>query len=158
MLNALRYGLLFAAAIFLWAAAETMLGLHDRYIRYHEYLSYLFAVPSVGIMYLGIRAGEEVRGQGMRFRKALLRGLGITAVVTLLCPAVWFVFCTFVNPAFLNNIIQHAIQAKKMAPSLAKAWYALPHYLFVSALSTAIIGTVISVVIAIIMAGRWRKE
>src|SRR5690554_556154 len=103
MLNAIRYGLLFALAIFLWALVETMLGLHDRYIRYHEYLSYFFAVPSVGIMYLGISAGERAPTQGMRFRKALLKGLRITAVVALLCPVVWLVFCLYVNPDFLGN-------------------------------------------------------
>ena len=156
MLNAIRYGVLFALAIFLWAVAETVLGLHDRYIRYHEYLSYLFAVPSVGIMYRGIHAGEAP-GHGMPFRKAWLKGLGITAVVTLLCPLVWLVFCTFVNPAFLENITQHAIEANTVAPSLAIKRYALPNHLFVSALSTAVIGAVISFVIAVIMAGRRRK-
>lgn len=154
MLNAIRYGLFFALAIFLWAVAETMLGLHDRYIRYHEYLSYFFAVPSVGIMYLGIRASEEAPGQGMRFRKALLSGLGITVVVALFCPVVWLVFCTFINPEFLDNLAQYAVEAKAMPPSLAMERYALPNYLFVSAFSTVLIGVVISLVIAVIMAGR----
>lgn len=158
MWNALRYGILFALAIFLWALAETMLGLHDRYIRYHEYLSYFFAVPSVAIMYLGIRAGEEMPERGMGFRKAWLKGLGITAVVTLLCPVVWWVFCTVVNPAFLGNIAQYAIEAKAMDPSLAMERYTLPNYLIVSALSTAVIGTIISLVIAIIMAGRRKNS
>src|SRR3546814_17985267 len=114
MSNAIRYGLLFALAIFLWAVAETLLGLHDRYIRYHEYLSYFFAVPSVGIMYLGIRAGEEEPGQGMHFRKALLKGLGITTMVTILCPVVWLVFGTFVNPAFLYNIAQYRPEVRRV--------------------------------------------
>ncbi len=156
MLNAIRYGILFALAIFLWAVAETALGLHDRYIRYHEYLSYFFAVPSVGIMYWGIRAGEKTPGRGTRFRKALLDGLGITTVVTLLCPVVWYVFCSLVNPAFLDNMARHAIEEGNMAPSLAAQRYRLPTYLFVSALSTAVIGSIISLVIAIIMAGRRR--
>src|SRR5690606_6407656 len=156
MLNAIRYGLLFALAIFLWAWAETVLGLHDRYIRYHEYLSYFFAVPAVGIMYRGICADEEAPMRGMRFRKALLKGLGITAVVTLLCPLVWLVFCMFVNPDFLANMAQYAIKTNTMAPSLAAKRYALPNFLFISALSTALIGAVISLVIAVIMAGRLR--
>ncbi|MGV3761663.1 DUF4199 domain-containing protein [Parapedobacter sp.] len=158
MMNALRYGLLFASAIFLWALLETVLGLHDRYIRYHEYLSYFFAVPSVGIMYVGICAGEETPAKGMRFRRALWKGLAITAVVAVLSPVVWLVFCTFVNPAFLGNMAQYAIESNAMTPSLAAKRYALPNYLFVSAFSMAIIGAVISLVIAIIMAGRQRKQ
>lgn len=157
-MNAFRYGLFFALAIFLWAVAETMLGLHDRYIRYHEYLSYFFAVPSVGIMYLGICAGEEVPAQGMRFGRAFRKGLGITAVVTLLCPAIWYVFCTYVNPAFLGNMAQYAREAKTMAPSVAAKRYLLSNYLLISAFSMAVIGVVISLAIATIMAGRLRKQ
>lgn len=156
MLNAIRYGLLFALAIFLWAVAETLLGLHDRYIRYHEYLSYFFAVPSVGIMYWGIRAGEKGKRGSTSFRSALVKGLAITGVVTLLCPVVWYVFCTAVNSAFLDNMARHAIETKGMATALALQWYALPTFLFMSAFSTAVIGSVISLVIAIIMAGRRR--
>src|SRR5690606_2792582 len=115
MLNAIRYGLLFVLAIFLWAVAETMLGLHDRYIRYHEYLSYFFAVPSGGIMYWGIRAGGKTKQGGVSFRSAFMEGLAITGVVTLLCPMVWYVFCTAVNPAFLDNMAHHAIETKGMA-------------------------------------------
>lgn len=154
MLNAIRYGLLFALAIFLWAVAETLLGLHDRYIRYHEYLSYFFAVPSVAIMYWGISAGAKAKREGVSFRSAFLKGLAITGVVTLLCPVVWYIFCTVVNPSFLGNMARHAIETKGMAAPLARQWYALPTFVLVSAFSTAVIGSVISLVIAIIMAGR----
>lgn len=156
MWNAIRYGLLFALAIFLWAVAEAALGLHDRHIKYHEYLSYFFAVPSVAIMYWGIRAGEKTPWQGMRFRTAFLKGIAITAVVTLLCPVVWYFFCSFVNPAFLGNMTRHAIEVKGMDPPLAMQRYTLSNYLFVSAFSTAVIGSVISLVIAVIMAGHRR--
>ena len=152
MLNAISYGGLFACAIFLWAVIETALGLHDRYIRYHEYLSYFFAVPSVAIMYRGICAGAPRKGMG--FRRAFLKGLAITGVVALLCPLVWYIFCTFINPRFLGNMARYAVEWKGMAMPLAVQWFSLPGYLFVSALSTAIIGSVIALVIAIIVAGR----
>src|SRR5690606_10518984 len=99
MINAIRYGALFALAVFLWAVAETVVGLHGRYIGYHEYLSYFFAVPAVSIMYWGITNSINGQAAGRTgFRGAFLKGLGITAVVALLCPLVWYVFCTFVNP------------------------------------------------------------
>jgi len=157
MLNAIRYGALFALAIFLWALVETIVGLHGRYIRYHEYLSYFFAVPSVGIMYWGIRSGKKTKPGGVSFRSAFANGLGITTVVTLLCPVVWYVFCVAINPAFLDNMAHHVTDTKGMAASLAFQWYSLPTFLFMSAFSTAVIGTIISLVIAIIMARRQYK-
>jgi len=154
MLNAIRYGVLFALAIFLWAVAETALGLHGRYIRYHEYLSYFFAVPSVGIMYWGMCAGQQNRPGGMGFRSAFRKGLGITVVVSLLCPVVWYVFCVYVNPDFLGNMARHAVETKQMAPPLAAKRFSLSGHLLVSALSTAVVGAVISLVIAVIVARR----
>ena len=154
MLNAVRYGILFALAIFLWAVTETMLGLHDRHIRYHEYLSYFFAVPSVGIMYWGVYAGQKKPAAGMSFRGAFLKGLGITAVVSVLCPVVWYVFCVYVNPDFLGNMARHAVDTKEMAPPLAAKRFSLPGHLLVSTLSTAVIGAGVSLVIAVIVARR----
>ena len=153
MINAFRYGTFFALAIFLWALGESALGLHDRHIGYHEYLSYFFAVPAVGIMYWGIVNGRNGLAAGrMGFRGAFLKGLGITAVVALLCPFVWYVFCRFVNPDFLDNMMRHAIEAKGMAVSLAKKRFSLVNHLLVSTLSTTVFGVVISLVIAIIVA------
>lgn len=156
MLNAIRYGILFASAIFLWAVAETVVGLHDRYIRYHEYLSYFFAVPAVAIMYHGVRSGQHVPHHGLPFRSGLLKGLSITAVVVILSPLVWYIFCTFVNPDFLGNMIAHAIESKNINPQVVVQRYSLSGYITVSVLSTAIVGSVISLVMAIIMAARQR--
>ena len=155
MLNAIRYGLLFASAIFLWAVAETLVGLHGRYIRYHEYLSYFFAVPAVIIMYSGVRPARHMQ-QRQSFRSGLLKGLAITAVVVALCPLVWYVFCTFVNPGFLGNMVTHAVEDRGMDPQAAARRYSLYGYITVSVLSTAIVGSVISLVMAIIMAARKR--
>ena len=154
MLNAIRYGVFFALAIFLWAVTETVFGLHDRYIRYHEYLSYFFAVPAVAILYWGIRAGENAPRRGMRFGRAFGKGLAIMAVVAVLCPLVWYVFCTFVNPMFLGNMIHYAVEIKGMAAPSAMHRYGLPNFLFIATFSTVLIGSIISLVIAIIMAGR----
>ncbi|MFC3199249.1 DUF4199 domain-containing protein [Parapedobacter deserti] len=152
--SAIRYSVFFALAILLWAVAEWLVGLHDKYIRYHEYFSYFFAVPSVGIMYLGIRSGGRPPENRMSFRSAFLRGLGITSVVSILCPLMWYLFCVFINPAFLDYMMRYAIEAKGMDPQLAMKRYSLSSHLFVSTLSTAVVGAVISLVVAIILARR----
>lgn len=156
MKRTLLYGFLFALAIFLWAVIEWLLGLHDRYIHYHEYLSYLFAVPSVAIMYWGIRSGAHGARGGISFGKAFSTGLGITAVVVVLCPLVWYVFCTFVNPALLDEMRQHAEEAKGMDTELAAKRFSLGNHLLLSTLSTAVIGVVISLVVAVVISRQRR--
>jgi len=152
MMNAVRYGVLFALAILLWATIESLIGLHDRHIRYHEYLSYFFAIPAVGIIYWGIRSGGDRTGGHIDFRRAFMTGLGITAVAALLCPLVWYVFCEWVNPDFLGNRIRHAVEAQGMDIRLATQRFSLRNHLLVSTFSTTVIGAVISLVVAIIVA------
>jgi hypothetical protein len=154
MMNAIRYGILLALAIFLWAVAEWLIGLHGPLIRYHEYLSYFFAIPAVSIMYWGIANDASGPGPHLGFRGAFIKGMGITFVVTLLCPLVWYVFCMFVNPDFLDNMARHAIDTESMPTPLAMKRFSLSNHLLVSSLSIAVIGTVISLVIAIIVAQR----
>lgn len=154
MMNAIRYGVFFALAIFIWAIIEWLIGLHGRYIRYHEYLSYFFAVPAVGIMYWGIAKRTGGQAEQLGFRRAFLKGLGITFVVVLLCPLVWYIFCTVINPYFLDNMVRYAIETKAMAPTLAMKRFSLANHLVVSSLSTGVIGTVISLVISVIVARR----
>lgn len=156
MMNAIRYGLLFSLAIFLWLVAESSLGLHGQYIRYHEYLSYFFAVPAVIIMYKGIRSGESSAQRSIPFGKGLLKGLGITAIVAVLCPLVRYVFCVYVNPTFLGNMAKYAVEVKAMSPTLAASRFELTGYLVMSVFSTVVIGVVISLVMAVILAARQR--
>ncbi|WP_257669491.1 DUF4199 domain-containing protein [Parapedobacter tibetensis] len=151
---AIYYGILFAFAIFIWAVIESLVGLHDRYIQYHEYLSYFFAVPSVAIMFWGIRSSRNQSDSRTGFRKAFMAGLGITLVVTMLCPLVWYVFCVFVNPTFLNNMMHYAVETKGMDAQIAALRFSLSNHILVSTISTSVIGVVIAFVIAIIVARR----
>ncbi len=151
---AIRYGLLFAFAIFIWAVIESWIGLHDRYIEYHEYLSYFFAIPSVGIIHWGIRRKEKQLDNRIRFSTAFITGLGITCVVTLLCPVIWYLFCVFVNPDFLENMRHYAVAAQGMDEQLAAQRFSLFNHILVSTLSALVIGTVISLVIAVIVVQR----
>ncbi|MGK6349710.1 DUF4199 domain-containing protein [Parapedobacter sp. DT-150] len=154
MMNVIRYGVFLALAMLLWAVAEWLVGLHGPYIRYHEYLSYFFAVPSVAILYGGIRSAANRLGGHMDFRKAFMEGLGITLVATLLCPLVWYVFCVGINPAFLANMTRFSIDVKGMDAQLAAQLFSLPNHLLLSTLSMAVVGTVTSLVVAIIVARR----
>lgn len=152
MINAIRYGVLFALVIFLWAVVETLVGLHGRYIRYHEYLSYFFAVPAVYMMYWGIRSGGHAGP--MSFRNAFAKGLGITLVAALLCPLVWYAFCVAVNPAFLDAMVRNAVEHEGMAEASALKRFSLVNHLVVSTIAVAVINVVIALVIATIVAQR----
>lgn len=155
---AIRYGVLFAFAIFLWAVVESLVGLQDRFIRYHDYLSYFFAIPSVAILYSGIRSKEQELGVQIGFQQAFKTGVSITFVVSTLCPLVWYVFCTWINPVFLNNMLQYVVEKKGMDMQLATQRFSLSGHLLVSTVSTLVVGVVISLVVATIVAKQKHKR
>lgn len=147
-----RYGSGWALAALLWMLVESWVGLHDRYMHYHGYLTYFFAIPWVFIYYRGIRQRAVTAGR-LEFREAFLLGCGITLAATVLTPVVWWAFAGWLNPDFLTAKAQHAI-GHGMDPEAAALRYSLVNHLVISAFSTAVIGSVISLVIAIIFARR----
>lgn len=41
----IKWALIFSAVTLLWMTGEKLVGLHDKYIDYHLYLTNLFAIP-----------------------------------------------------------------------------------------------------------------
>ncbi|MBK1439432.1 DUF4199 domain-containing protein [Parapedobacter sp. ISTM3] len=155
-MHTIKYGILFALAIFLWVVIEWLVGLHDRYIRYHEYLSYFFAVPSVYILYRGIRGGADQPNGRLSFRRVFAKGLGISLVATCLCPLVWYVYCVVINPAFLEHMTRFSIEVKEVDSHLASERFSLPVYLSTTTVSTALTNVITCFVIAVVVAERKR--
>lgn len=150
MKQVLFFGLLYVLAIVGWALAETVVGLHDEYIRYHEYLSYFFAIPIVAIMYYAMQARKRQLNQELTFKRAFVYGLSITAFVLLCSPVLWYVFCTYINTDLLDNLARYHMERKGLSEAVAQRRYALPNYIWMAMASTTTIGVVVSLVLSLI--------
>lgn len=156
MKAAFYFGILFAMVLFLWYSLEYAIGLHGPYVRYHEYVSYFFAIPVVMIMAAAIRyrKARNLKEQPARFWPLFSFGAQVSLVAALAVAPLMYAFATWVNPGFLEALSSHAVQAGKMETAMAARRFALDSFLVLHAALIVTVGSVAAFVIAIIMTGK----
>ncbi|WP_290792306.1 hypothetical protein [Flavihumibacter sp. UBA7668] len=50
----LKWAIYFSLMVLAWMSLEKMVGLHDKHIDYHLYLTNLFAIPAIAALVMGI--------------------------------------------------------------------------------------------------------
>ena len=79
-----------------------------------QWLGYLVMIVALSLIFLGIkRYRDHELGGVIRFRTAVLLGLGITLVASVIYVAVWEVYLSMTDYAFMNDYAQSMIEAKE---------------------------------------------
>lgn len=151
----IRYSLLINLMMLLWLALEYMVGLHDKYVTYHPYLSLLaFIIPAYGI-HKAIKDIQEDEPHQIPLRRAFMIGFVVTLFSALLSIPVQLIFHELINPDFFQNMINFAVKRAvelnhdpEKAKRQAEMYFNLPSYLLQSVLGTLISGCVISIIVA----------
>lgn len=144
----LKAAMLITLLMLLWLALEFMVGLHDRFIAYHPYLTMLALVIPVIITRTALVARrEELRGE-MSFRQALVSGLTIAAMCAVLAIPAQLIFHYLINPDFFDNMIKYAVETGKSSPEEAAHYFNMQSYLIQSVMGTLIFGVVIALIAA----------
>lgn len=156
MKAAFFFGVLFAIVLFLWYGLEYAVGLHGPYIAYHEYVSYFFAIPVVAIMAAAIRYRRRQcpPEQPLRFFPLFSFGALVSLIAALAVIPAMYAFAQWVNPAFLDALSRHAVDAGRMDAALAARRFAMDSFLVMHGALVLVVGTVAAFVIAIVMAGK----
>lgn len=144
----LKWGVIFSVMGLVWVILEFLVGLHDRFIAWHPYLTNLIAIPSVIIMVLAILEKRRVLGGAITFKQAFLCGLGVSLVVAVLSPLTQFIFHRLINPGFFENAIRYGVEHGKTTLAEAQAFFNLQSYMLQSVFAAIIIGAITSLVIA----------
>jgi hypothetical protein len=151
MKTELKWGVIFSLVALLWLVLEFAVGLHDKYISMHPFLTNLFIIPAVAMMYLAIREKKMSLGGNITFVEALLCGVGVSVIVAILSPATQYLFHKYINPKFFENAINVAISANKLTPEQAAAYFSLKSYMFQASLGAIVAGVITSLIIALIV-------
>lgn len=147
----IKWGLIFSVVAFLWVTLEWAVGLHGKYISWHPILTNLFVIPAVWMMVLAIREKRSSLGGKITFSQAFLCGIGVSVIVALLAPLTQWIFHSFVSPHFFENAINYAVQNSKATREQAEAYFNLKSYMLQGSLGGMVIGTITSLVLAVIM-------
>jgi Protein of unknown function (DUF4199) len=154
MKTEIKWGLIFSLVQLLWLALEYAVGLHDKYISMHPFLSLLFIIPAFAMMILAIAEKRRVLGGSVSFKQAFLCGLGVSVVVSLLAPLAQFIFHRFINPSFFENMIDYMISTGRSTPEQANDFFNLKFYMFQESMSAIVTGVITSSILAAIMRDR----
>lgn len=81
-----------------------------------EWLGYLVMIVALSLIFLGIkRYRDHELGGVIRFGTAVLLGLGITLVASVIYVAVWEVYLSMTDYAFIDDYTRSMIEAKEAA-------------------------------------------
>jgi hypothetical protein len=101
-----KYGAIAAASGFLWTCLEFAVGLHDKYVDLHPYLTNLFLPIAIAITIFSLNEIKRLNGS-LNVMLAFKLGLVVGLVNLPLSVLSFYVFIEYVNPSMFANFIQH---------------------------------------------------
>lgn len=144
----LKAAMLITLLMLLWLALEFMVGLHDRFIAYHPYLTLLaLAIPVIITRMAIISKRDELNGK-INFRQAFFSGSVIAVITAVLSVPSQYVFHYLINPDFFDNMIKYAVANEKSTPEQAAHYFNFQSYLVQSVGGTLLFGLVVALAAA----------
>ena len=151
----IRYAALISIVTLLWLVVEYWVGLHDRYIRFHPYVTLLALAIPVVCTILAVKEKINVADGELNFRQVFMTGFFIalfSAVFSIPCQ---LIFQKLINPGFCQTMIRYSVQRAATlgidvikAKSQAEMYFNLTSYLTQCFFGTLFFGTIIALIIA----------
>lgn len=145
----LKWALIFVAGVILWNLLGKILGMDAEHIDKHVLYSSLFTIPAILLYVLVLIDKRKYNYKGfMTYKQGVMTALTFTlflAIFGLFTPSI----ATFISPEYYSNAIQHAVETGEMTREQANNMFNLTNRTKGEVLSTAVFGTVFSLIIPI---------
>jgi len=148
-----KYGAIAAGSGFLWTCFEFAVGLHDKYVDLHPYLTNLFLPIAIAITIFSLNEIKRLNGS-LNVMLAFKLGLVVGLVNLPLSVLSFYVFIEYVNPNMFPNFIQAGVdhytkEGKSIedATKLASEYFNRDNY-FIQIAIGGVVGPTITSVIA----------
>ncbi len=155
----IRYAVLISLLMLLWLSLEYMIGLHDKYVAYHPYITMLALVIPIVCSRFAIRDKTEELSGKITFKQAFLTGFLIAFFAAVLSVPSQILFHKLINPDFFDTMITYAMKRAEglnldvnKAREEAQLYFNLTSYIIQSGLGTLVFGSIIALVLA------WRMK
>lgn len=130
---------------------EKLCGLHGEYIDYHLYLTNLFAIPAIWVMFLALNDKKKnFYGGQMTYKQGLIAGIILSAIIALFSPLTQWITSYVITPEYFPNVIKRSVELgyfKTTAEAAANFNY--PNYAKQSTIGALVMG-IITTAIAMI--------
>jgi hypothetical protein len=132
----------------LWLAFEKLIGLHGKFITYHQYVTMILPIFIILITAKSTQLYRIKCGGKITFAHALFFGLSLTAFNTALSPVGLWIFENFINPNFYKDFINYSVTNGLHDKASAHDYFNHDNYLEQTLIAQSTLGIFLSVVIA----------
>lgn len=144
----IKWALIFTGVTLLWMLLEKAVGLHDRYLDYHLYLTNLFAIPAIVMMVLALKDKKKnFYGGQMNYQQGFLSGVMLSIFIALLSPLAQWITSYVITPEYFPNVIKRSVELgyfKTLAE--AEANFNYKNYAVQGAIAALVMGVVTTAV------------
>ena len=147
----IKWAFFFIGSLLLWMLLEKLVGLHDKHIDKHQYLTMLYSVIAIAVYVFALLDKRKNYYHGvMSYRQGFVTGLIITVIVTLFSPITQWIISSIITPDYFRNVIEFSLKSgyyKSLAE--AEAQFNLKNYMLMSTLSAFVMGVITTAIVAI---------
>lgn len=147
----IKWALIFIASLMAWMFLERLVGLHDKHLDKHQYLTLLYSIIAVSIYVFALNDKRRHFYNGtMSYLQGFLSGLVITSIVTVFSPLTQWVISNVITPDYFKNVIEYSLTTgyhKSRSDALAQFNY--KSYAIQSTIGALVMGLVTTAVVAI---------
>lgn len=146
-----KWAFIFIGSLLLWMLLERLVGLHDKHIDKHQYLTMLYSIVAIALYVLALLDKKKNFYKGlMTYKQGFITGLTITVIVTIFSPLTQWIISSVITPDYFKNVIQYSVETgyhKSVAD--AEAQFNLRNYIIQSTVGALIMGIVTTAIVAI---------
>lgn len=146
----IKWGFIFVIVLLIWMILEKLLGWHDEHIDKHVIYNKFFAIPAIVVYVFALTDKRKKFYSGeMSWLDGFLSGLGVSIIAAILNPLVQYIAISLISPGYFPNLIAYVVESGRMSQEVAAIYFNLSNYLMQSALSTILMGAIISAGVAL---------
>ncbi len=146
----IKWGFIFVIVLLIWMILEKLLGWHDEYIDKHVFYNNFFAIPAIVLYAFALTdKRKNFYDEKMSWLDGFLSGLGVSIIAAILSPLVQYITIALISPGYFPNLIAYVVESGRMSQEVAATYFNLSNYMMQSALSTLLIGAIISAAVSL---------
>ena len=106
-----KWAFIFIGSLLLWMLLERLIGLHDKHIDKHQYLTMLYSLVAIALYVLAFLDKRKNFYKGlMTYKQGFITGLIITIIVTIFTPLTQWIISSVITPDYFKNVIQYSVE------------------------------------------------
>lgn len=147
----IKWAFIFIGSLLLWMFLERLVGLHDKHIDKHQYLTMLYSIVAIALYVFALLDKRKNFYNGfMTYKQGFITGLIITVIVTIFSPLTQWIISSVITPDYFENVIKYSVETgyhKSIAD--AEAQFNLKSYIVQSTVGALLMGIVTTAIVAI---------